>query len=283
MCSGFYAFSQSQPTLDSLALSIKSSDDSPEKLKSLIELAGQYKNHSQAKTIYYYKKAGNFAQKLEDTKSIIVTQTQIALVYNKLGEKDSSNFYLEKAKETSIKYNTADGWLAYYMVNYNISMQESKFQEAKSNAEKALEYAKNTGKKENIAGCYLNLANSFIQLKQYEKSVTNFYDALTIFTNIQNKKGVSYCYNNLSIVLMDLGQHEEALKNIKKSVELKKELNDIVGISTGYQQLSACYYNLNNYTSSIDYANKSIKINKELKLYTKLIKNYWQQAKITEN
>jgi hypothetical protein len=47
LCSGFYAFSQSQPTLDSLALSIKSSDDSPEKLKSLIELAGQYKNHSQ--------------------------------------------------------------------------------------------------------------------------------------------------------------------------------------------------------------------------------------------
>lgn len=271
---------QSPVQLDSLLTHEKTLSDGSEKIKTLTFIGFNYSRTSPELAKYYYKKAIEIGERIEENTSTSTVYSQIANFYNTLGETDSVEYFLQKARIKAEKANNNNSWATYYQNRTLINKKQKKYEEAISYGKESLKYCLALGKKSNIAGAYLNLGSCYVGTKNFETAADYYYKALKIFEEIKNENGKAFSYNNLGNVYKELNQHNEAIKYAKLSLGLKQKLNDEAGMSTSYMLISENYHMLKNYKSALEYLNKSIGLQKKLKNKYELVNSYQLQGRI---
>jgi len=271
---------QSPKQLDSLLALEKTLPDGSEKIRTLTFIGFNYSRNSSEKAKYYYKKAIALGEKMGENPQTSSAYSQIANFYNKLGEIDSVEYFLQKARIKAEKANDDKSWSAYYQNRTLISKKQKKIEEAIKFGKESLKYNIADGKKKNIAGAYMNLGNCYMEMRNFEPAADYFYKALKIFEEINNENGKAFCYNNLGNVYKELKQHEESIKYAKLSLGLKQKANDEAGMAMSYMLISINYLMLKNYKPALEYLNKSIALQKKLGDKYILADNYQLQGRI---
>jgi len=273
-------WAQSSKVLDSLFAIEKTLPDGSEKIKIYLLVAFQYSRTSPDKAKYYYQKAIDIGEQMGENVETSSAYSTAANFYNNIGEKDSADFFLTKAREKAEKANNNKSWANYYQNSMLIDRKRENYKTAIEQGKKALEYSSRDGQKINIAGAYLNLGNCYLDMTNFERAAQYYYQALKIFETIHHEAGKAFCYNNLGNLYKELKQHEESIKYARLSLALKQKANDNAGVATSYLLISENYQMLKNYQQALDYVNKSIALNKKLSKQYELINNYHLQARI---
>lgn len=271
---------QSPKQLDSLLKLEKILPDGSEKIRTLTFIGFNYSRTSPDKAKQYYKKAIDLGERTKENIRTSQAYSQIANFYHKLGETDSIEYFLQKAKARAENANDNKSWALYYQNRTLISKKQKKFDEAIQFGKQSLKYNLLLGKKADIAGSYMNLGSCFVEIMNLEAGADYYYKALQIFEEINNENGKSFCYNNLGNLYKKLKQHEESIKYVKLSLELKEKLNDEAGIAGSYMILSENFQMLNNHKTALHYLNKSIALHQKLGNKYALVNNYQLQGRI---
>ncbi|MGX9985453.1 hypothetical protein [Soonwooa purpurea] len=107
---------QSPIQLDSLLTHEKTLSDGSEKIKTLTFIGFNYSRTSPELAKYYYKKAIEIGERIEENTSTSTVYSQIANFYNTLGETDSVEYFLQKARIKAEKANNNNNsWATFYL------------------------------------------------------------------------------------------------------------------------------------------------------------------------
>lgn len=282
--SSTFIFSQGQAieNVDSLKNEVKNQKDDSLKIRNLRDIGFYYykkKSPEQAKK--YYHEAIKIGNKINEDQFTISSLSQLAILYNKEGTKDSVDFYLnEVSKRISLAKSNVN-LSGFYQASTLIYKERGDYTKAIEFAEKNVQYLESTKASNSaIAGAYHNLSSCYWASKKLNKALDKEFIALELFTKDNNETGIAYCNNTLGNIYNDLGQHKEALKYLEKSLEFKQKQSDKSGIANSYLNLSNSYLGLKQYDKSLEFVRKSLKLNEELKRFPEDIKYYWQIGKI---
>lgn len=274
-------FCQISNNLDSLLLEEENMPNNTEKVKLLRDIGFNYSKTSTEKALSYYKKAIQLGSQLHEKKNTASSYSQIAILYNNIGDINNSDKYLEELKQLNEKSNDDNSWMAYYQAATLIYKKRKKLQDALFFAKRTVEYLqKQNNNESNLAGAFFNLANVYMELGQLKNAAQGYYKALSIFDKLNNKQGLSYCYNNIAILQKELNQIQSSIKNGEKALKLKRELNDLKGVAVSKQLLAENYYALKQYPKSLTYINTSINFFKSQDLLYELTACYQLKAQI---
>lgn len=244
--------------LDSLLKLERTSSDTPEKVKILRDIGVQYFDRNPDKALEYFKKGYELGNSIHEETYTASCYSQVAILYNNLGDINNSDAYLNKLENFAQAANKDKVWVSYYQAASLIYRKRGKLEQALASIQKNIQYnEKESSKNENLGGAYINLSNIYTELGKYELAVQNFYKALRIFDQLKNLKGQAYCYSNLANVQKQMGQNKIALINAKKALELKQKIKDERSIATSEQLLGEIYLNLNQPEKSLLHLNKS--------------------------
>ena len=253
--------------------------ESPEKAAILRDIGFIYSRTSIDESLKYFWKAYSLGDKIDDKITMVSVCSQLTILYNNLGNTDSTDYYLAETKRRAEVANKNKGWSSYYQSATLVHKKRKNYDEAIKTAKKNVEYNLNENPS-NLAGSYLNLANIYVETKQYKNSIPNYFKALNLFESIQEQRGIAYTYNSLSNVYDKLGQYKEALKYAKLSLEIKKKQNDEKGIATSYQVIGSNYLGIKEFDNALVYTDKAIVISKKLNNTSLELDGFWQKARI---
>lgn len=267
--------------LDSLLTAEKTLPPGPEKIKLLRDIGFNYSRKDSEKALDYLKQAITLGEQINENKYTISSYSQIAMLYNNLGDISRADSYLDETLKRAKKVNEDATWASYYQAATLIYKKRKKLKEAVLYAQKALEYSRKAGTgKANIAGAHLNLANAYTDSQQFELAVRSYYNALSLFDEVKNESGQAYCYNSLANVQRELGLYRESLENTRKSLALKEKNKDEKGVAASRQVIAQNYYDLKQPEKALAYLDKSTAFFREQGLFFDMVNNYHLKARI---
>ena len=108
-----------------------------------------------------------------------------------------------------------------------------------------LEILKETGKKDDRAGIYLDLGKLYYELSDNNNALHYWEKALKIYKKSKDKKKHAAVLGSIGLVYRELGQPEEALKYLKKSQQIYQKINISIpqAVSHAISQLSSAEKN----------------------------------------
>lgn len=145
---------------------------------------------------------------------------------------------------------------------------------------KALRLFVNQKNDMHIARCKLGIGNVYYLLHDYEKANLFFIEADTVFVRLNDNKGHGICLTNMGLIYKEMGECEKALKYFSEAVSICDVDNDKDGNAYNYSNIGSVYINLKDYKQAINYYNKSNNICMELNNNSLLSSNYLQLSKI---
>lgn len=278
---GCGAAAQVSYNLDSLLAQEKLVPVGVEKVRLLRDIGYNYSKKNSDKALDYLKQAIALGEQLNENKYVVSSYSQLAILYNNLGDMRRSDFYLEETRKMAEKANEDEYWASYYQAATLIYKKRKKMQEAIAFAQKAVEYTRKGGKtKDNIACAYMNLASAYKEMGQLEQAIQHYYNALSLFDEIEHREGQSFCYNNLAIIQRELGLYPESLKNAGRSLELKEKIGNEKGMAASWQLIAENYYDLKQPQRALAYLNKSLVFSQEQNLSFDVVNNLHLKARI---
>ncbi|MBW7866970.1 MAG: tetratricopeptide repeat protein [Brumimicrobium sp.] len=247
------ALAQSPKILDSLLQLEKSLPIGSQKVKVIRDIGVYYSTKNSTKAIEYFNKAIQVGKEINEQFYTTSTYSQLAILYNNIGNISKADDYLDILKEISLKSKKDSIQASYYHAAGLINKKRGKNEEALVFFKKNLEsLKKQKSNEENIAGAYLNVANTYMVLAKYKLAIENLYNALEIFEKINNKRGMSFCYNNLGNIYHLTKEYQKSIEMAEKSIVIKKELEDENGLYNSRILIADNYISLNRIPEAID-------------------------------
>jgi two-component system, NarL family, sensor histidine kinase UhpB len=205
----------------------------------------------------------------------------MALRHAEMSSNDSARFFFEQAQRIADAYPGRKDLLS---IIYNGT---GVFYKKQGNSEKSLESYFKIEKlgelavgKENYAGNFLNIANSYNRMGDRKQGIQYLYKALRAFEAIPNERGISYCYNSLGSLLKQQGQLRDAEFYLKKSLLMKEKDGDMKGIANTCSELALVYVDLKDYNPALKYADRTIEISEKLGLQEMLATGLVHKGKV---
>ncbi|WP_378183687.1 CHAT domain-containing protein [Aquimarina sp. SS2-1] len=239
------------------------------------------------KALTSFSKAFKFFNPKKDKEKIIKNHFEISkvhrsLIYYGYQEKDSNSYnalkhlitadslissYPEPTSENLFTINLELG-VFYFSANTPPNPEKALFY-----FEKALKYSKEIDNKRYIAGCYINIGQTYLLLEQFEKSEQYFFKALEVINNNQYLRGISFL--GLASIESKKENYEQAQEYYQKSLAniLKVErdknwtpkIKDLKNSNHKDEILELFHF------SAVDYLEQN-KINRDPKIYDTFLK-----------
>ena len=214
---------QNPQKVDSLEFSLKLTEDTKDKIETLLNLSNELKNNDPAKALEYANNANNLAEEIDYEKGILNSMITIADVY----------------------------WIM------------TEYREAMDIAAKSKELAEGSGLKNELALSIHIIGRIYLELGDYDKSAEYFFECLKLFEQINYKEGLVKAYNSIGSVYFVQKYYEKALEYSFKSMKIIKEMNDHDGIARQLNNIAAVYGSREDYEKAGQYIEESLKISKE--------------------
>ena len=131
--------------LDSLLALESTRPPAPEKVRLLRDIGFNYSKTNLEKALDYYKRAIALGTRINETKYVLSSYSQLAIHYNNLGDMPHSDEYLEETRKMAEKLNENASWVSYYQAATLIYKKRKKLPEAIAFAQQAVNYSEKGG------------------------------------------------------------------------------------------------------------------------------------------
>ncbi len=130
-----------------------------------------------------------------------------------------------------------------------------------------------------IAGSLNDLGNSYYKKGITDMALNYYFNAAEINRRIGNDIWLAYNTQNISTIYSDLNRYEEALKYAREALKFKKNGNDPQSLLTSYATIGDIYYLKGNYQSALEYLDTALNLSSELGVKNDLITIIKNKAK----
>jgi two-component system, NarL family, sensor kinase len=297
---GFCIQAQTTMNKDSLLRLIKTKKDTA-LVHLYINIGQQYEGNKIDSAKYFYKAAGNLSDKIgykkgklkffsnytyilnveskfEESIKLNQEAVKIALqtkddkylgcAYGNLG---SSYQYDNKLDLALSNYLLAEKYLS--KINYNMGIMYSnignlysdldQFEKALIYSDKAIEDAKKTKSKNDLAVSLLNKSMPLLELKRFNEAEKVLQESLLLSKEVQNNFARAAALLNMGDLKIKTHKYEEIKKYADEALDLHQQMNNPEGIIIAQKALGIYYLHQKNYNKANLYTKESLKLAKE--------------------
>ena len=214
---------------------------------------GDYSN-----TLMNYQRALAISDHALDTAKMMGLYTKIGRMYLDMESFQDAKINLNRAvllsdnQDQTVEYKVLMNHLGSYYNRMHI------YDSAKMYYQKSLAATLKLGKKDDIAGMYLNLGNLSCRLGDFETGTKNFDTALLLFKQQKLDVYIGKVYDSYSVMYVVRKKYDSSLYYAQKVLKIAKETKNAYLIRTSYYRIAAVYDKMKDYKSSLDYAKQYI-------------------------
>ncbi len=140
----------------------------------------------------------------------------------------------------------------------NAYFQLGKICEKKGNSDsalvlmnKALDFRKGIGNKQDIADTYSGIGQLYFNFADYQKSIDCFTKEIEIKESINDPQGLAIAYYNFGRTLTSIGNYQSALEQFQKALKTFEQINHQEGIANSCNGIGMVYENLSQSTLAV--------------------------------
>jgi len=301
----FNGFAQNK-TIDSLIGSLNAERVDSNVYLTCIKIAKIYSDSAYDKSLIYFNKALDVAEKSSDRKKLAHIYHQIGYMYQRKGEFPTAlaNFnnaleiheYLKNKKgigqllndmgliyKTWGKYDKAlDNYFKALkifdeigdagngaMASNNIGQifyYRSEFEKAIEYFKKYLEVNQKNKTPRAVAGAANNIASAYLELQKYDDALRFYVQAMRVYDSLGVKIGVAIIKDNIGLLFIKKKQYNDALLYHSDAVRIFENIGSQQRLCVALQNVGQVYSLLNHPEQAISYLNRSLEIATNLKL-----------------
>ncbi len=254
--------------------------DSAAKAKAISQVAYvNYRSGNMNDAYDLIRKAQKISEKYSDSNHIAVDRFRHGVFAKKLS----------KYEEAISEYNKA---LEIYEVQGNKTMKANLLGNIGNlffnleHLDKAIQYHKEAidiyrelNDSLHIAGSMNDLGNSYYKKGLTEIALKCYFDAADINRNIDNDIWLAYNIQNIATIYSDQEKYDEALKFAREAMLLKEKGKDQQSLITSYATVGEIYMMTGDYRNSLIFLNKALDLSRESGVNNFLINIYKLMAK----
>jgi tetratricopeptide (TPR) repeat protein len=298
----FFSFqSQAQNrTIDSLFNSLNQQRADSNIYKAYIRIADAYADSSYDKSLFYFNKALNLAEKSSERKRVAHVYHKIGSLYLKKGEFPTALQNFTNALEIHEYLNNKRGigqllndigliyrtWGKYDKALENYFKALKLFDEIgdevngamasnsigqiyyyRSEYETSIEYFKRylgVNKKNKapraVAGAANNIASAFLELEKYDQALEYYVRSMRIYDSLGIKIGVAIIKDNIGSLFIKKKQYNDALLYNSAALSIFEEIGSKPRICASLQSVGLAYSKLDQFDLALKYLNRSLSL-----------------------
>jgi len=293
-------------TIDSLIRSLKSERLDSNIYYTSIKIAKIYSDSAYDKSLIYFNKALEVAEKSSDRKKVAHIYHQIGYMYQRKGEFPTALTHFNNALEIHEYLNNRKGigqllndigliyktWGKYDKALDNYIKALKFFDEigdsgngamASNNIgqifyyrgeyEKSIEYFKKyleVNKKNKapraVAGAANNIASAYLELQKYDDALNFYVQAMRVYDSLGIKLGVAIIKDNIGLLFIKKKQYNDALLYHSDAIRIFENIGSQQRLCVALQNVGQVYSKLNQPDQAIKHLNRSLEIATNLKL-----------------
>lgn len=209
-------------------------------------------------TIHLLKIAEFICLKHNYIESLIPTYSNLATYYNKYGDFQKSIEYSNQLLKIHQGLNNVDGIVHTYNNLSSIYYVQNNYLKAEKYILKALSFKDQLFKTEALAIYYYNLSSIQSKLNKDSLAFINATESLNINKEIYHLKGIGDSYKLLGGYYLDKKEYNLAIAYSDSAHQIYTEINFLEGLSTVNKSKSFIYYELKDYQTAKKYGLKSL-------------------------
>ncbi|KGL59120.1 tetratricopeptide repeat protein [Polaribacter sp. Hel1_85] len=263
-----HIFGQNMTVIDSLISVLETQKDTI-KIKTLNELAWEYRKADSKKAALYARNAKTMSDSLSYLDGTLTSLNRLgAIAIYQKNIKEAEELYLKILKK-EIKRNNVYGIARTYNQLGLIYTEKGEFSKALTHTLKAEEKFKLLNKTNIIAITSNNIGDLYRRLGNYRQAMQYLLKSLNIKEKSGNKEAIALTLQNIGIFQIDLQNYKKALDYLKKSEIIFEDINDQYELSKTYNNIGLSFFSLKEHEKALKYYNQSIEIKKRLNLKEK--------------
>jgi two-component system, NarL family, sensor kinase len=246
-----FSYAQNPTGLDSLEKRLPDLTGN-EKAQVLYELVYGYLRVDIKKAKIYADQSRQFAKALADPKGLSYVKMSLGIYNGRMGELDSSVYYLHGARDLATQSNNHHALVRIYASLGHTFISSGKPEQGLENMFAGLRVLDEHPDLEMELKLRTNVAWAYLELKQYRNCIQ--YG----LKNLERMEGTSfewialYTYNNVAISYGAIGNVDSAQYFIHKGIDAAQKSNDMQALANGYFILGTIYSNAEKYDLAIE-------------------------------
>lgn len=230
------------------------------------KLQGNYE-----KSIQYFRKALNLAQKNKDAENEVESLIQLGVLYWNIGQLDNSFdiyqealSFAEKARMLEKKAEILN-YLKIYELYQAGKAHRSRgdYQKSIESFEKAIELSKEIYSEEHAVKCLRQLSVTHSELNDIDKLFSLSKEALEIARKIKHKKEEGRSLYNIGLYYDAIDNYSQALRHYEEALRIARKLKEYDDESNCLNNISNIYIHVGNYEKALEYLNNILRIDQE--------------------
>lgn len=166
---------------------------------------------------------------------------------------DSALFYYQQGKDLAAKLKYRKGVSSYVSYAIVILNNKGKFREALQLCTDLLEELKKAGSKNELAAAYINTGSEWQYLSELETAAECYLQAAKLAEETGNDKFQRVANNNLASVFNSLQQYGKGKHYAGKSLLIAQKMKDDYAIASSTINIATSDFFLKNYNESLQY------------------------------
>ena len=258
---------------DSLLSALKSAQHDSVRFNCYIKLGSMYSNTPDS-AIYFFSKAQNIAQKMEDELKECDAVRRLGIAFSAKGDENKPLILFEEALRLAVKHlaskNKSEGMKAKNLKSiiyenigaHYISMDD--FNTALHNHLISAELSAEIGNKKNLLHLMLKIGNDYFFIDNFPKAIEYYFKGLKLAEEAGDKQKLADCYGRIGTVFSNQGYLSKALEYYLPALKLSEEIDSKYNILSNLGNIGIVYTELKNYDKALSYYSRALSISKEI-------------------
>ncbi len=200
--------------------------------------------------------------------------SQMAYVNYRAGNMNDAYDLIRKAQKLSEKYSDSNHIAVDRFRHGVFAKKLSKYEEAISEYNKALEIYEAQGNEKMKASLLGNIGNLFFNLDHLDKSIQYHNEAIDVHKKRNDSVQIAGSLNDLGNSYYKKGLHEIALKCYSDAAEINRLIGNDIWLAYNTQNISTIYTDLKHYDKALKYAQEALVLKKNGKDPQSLLTSY---------
>lgn len=259
---------QNTKVIDSL-LSVVTNQNDTTKIKTLNELAWEYRKVNSKRASDFALKANKISDSISYVDGAIISLNRLGIIaiYQKEYSK-AEKIYLDILLKEQKRNNIYGIGRACNQLGL-IYTEKGKLPLALKYLLKAQNKFETLKKEQIVAITSNNIGDLYRRLGNYDKAMSYFLKSLSIKERTGNKEKIALTLQNIGIFQIDLQNYDKAIAYLKKSEHIFISINDSYELAKTYKNLGKVYFETSKYELAIKAYYDCLKLKKELGLEEK--------------
>jgi serine phosphatase RsbU (regulator of sigma subunit) len=260
------AISQSSTRrIDSLLVVLKTAKEDTIKVKSLNEIAWEYRNKSNyAAAAKYSLDAIDLGIKLNFKKGLGRAYHHMGVISQEKGNYPEALTYCFSALKINEELKDTMSVSDSYLTIGNVYLLQGNYADGLKWYNQALKYNQALGDKKRIATCYGNMGVLYKRQQDYPKALESQFAALKMLEEAGDQEGVIRCYINISNIYVHQKMFADGMKYQLIALKLAEETGSRRQAAVVYGNIGEAYLLQNKFSDARHYLIEGLKLNKEV-------------------